>query len=245
MDLPDFYAILGVAEDAGPDELRRAYRTQARACHPDVNPDDAVATARFLDVAAAYQVLHDPGRRAEYDRKRWFARASRAQAAEVAASVPDPIFGAGRRQAPRRGDDARRTLDIPRSLARHGGRLTLDLGVGGPCPDCGGVGGLLRACWMCDGRGAILQPAGPAMVAVACPACHGQGLGRAACPACRGTGRHDMPRRINLVIGPGLADGAELRAPGAGLPGTGGAPSGDMIFTVRLLDAPNHHHDER
>lgn len=239
MDLPDYYAVLGVGEDADSAALRRAYRQCALTCHPDANPGDGSAAARFLAVAAAYHTLNNPGRRAEYDRKRWYARARQQVSPAARVSGSGFVVATSQPQPPRRGDDVRLDLDIPYSLARRGGRLTLDLGDGGPCPDCGGSGKRIWVCWMCDGRGTIWQPAGPGMVAVFCPACEGRGLGGVVCPACRGTGRHDRPRRVNLVIGPNVLDAGEVRVPGAGQPGCCGGGPGDMVFRMRLFEAPD------
>ena len=58
----DYYGILGIDTDAGPDEIKRAYRRLARELHPDVNPD-AAAQERFREVSAAYEVLSDPEKR--------------------------------------------------------------------------------------------------------------------------------------------------------------------------------------
>src|ERR1700712_5734455 len=66
----DYYAALGVAKDASAAEIKKAYRKLARELHPDKNPDDAKAEARFKDVSEAYDVLSDDGRRKEYDEMR-------------------------------------------------------------------------------------------------------------------------------------------------------------------------------
>ncbi|MHC1791521.1 DnaJ domain-containing protein [Solidesulfovibrio sp.] len=239
MDLPDYYAALGVAEDADADALRQAYRRRARDCHPDANPDDATAVEGFLRIARAYAVLGDAARRADYDRARRYVRAVDRAGAVLPATPPGSVASLVRAAAARQGLGGRRTLDIPHTLARSGGRLALDLGQGGPCPDCGGSGSLPRPCWMCDGRGGIWQPDGPATVAAPCPACHGQGLFRVPCPVCRGSGRHGRRLQASLVIPPGTPDGTELCIPGAGDPGPAGGPPGDLLLTLRLFTAPD------
>jgi molecular chaperone DnaJ len=240
MEQPDCYAALGLSEDADAADVRRAYRRLARACHPDANPDDPRAAERFLTLAAAYAVLGHPARRAAYDGRRRYAKAVRnATPSPVAASPPAAFAPLDPRVLlPRRGKDLAAMLDIPDSLAASGGRLTLDFGVGGDCPVCDGKGALRQACWMCAGRGGIWQPLGGGLSAVGCPSCAGRGFVVATCPACAGSGRHDKPRQGVLVIAPHSRDGDRVRVAGAGQPGVGDGPPGDLLLTLRLFAVP-------
>ena len=68
MEYKDYYKILGVDRNASADEIKRAYRKLARELHPDVNPDDKTAEARFKDINEAYQVLGDQEKRPKYDK---------------------------------------------------------------------------------------------------------------------------------------------------------------------------------
>jgi len=70
--MSEYYRVLGVSKDATQDEIRKAFRKLARETHPDANPGDAEAEARFRDVAEAYEVLSDPQKRAKYDRGETF-----------------------------------------------------------------------------------------------------------------------------------------------------------------------------
>ncbi len=239
MEQPDCYAVLGLSEDADAAAVRRAYRRLARDCHPDANPGDPRAAERFLTLAAAYAVLGHPARRAAYDGRRRYARNARAVPPPVASS-PSAAFCPvdPKLLASRPGRDLTAVLDIPDSLAVGGGRLTLDFGVGGDCPVCDGKGRLRQACWMCAGRGSIWQPLGGGLSAVGCPSCSGQGFVAAVCPGCAGSGRHDKPRQGLLVIAPDARDGDVVRVAGAGQPGIGHGPPGDLLLTLRLFAAP-------
>ncbi|EKO39266.1 MAG: hypothetical protein B193_2008 [Solidesulfovibrio magneticus str. Maddingley MBC34] len=129
-------------------------------------------------------------------------------------------------------------MDIPDTLAADGGRLTLDFGVGGHCPVCDGKGMLRQACWMCAGRGSIWQPLGGGFSAQGCPSCSGRGFVAATCPACAGSGRHGKHRQGLLVIAPHARDGDVVRVAGAGQPGVGDGPPGDLLLTLRLFATP-------
>jgi curved DNA-binding protein CbpA len=97
---PDLYQLLGISRAASQADIGRAYRQQARAVHPDSRPREADAPARFLALAEAYQVLSDPGRRADYDRalpRRAAADRQRAPrpARAATAQVPAPALWVG------------------------------------------------------------------------------------------------------------------------------------------------------
>ena len=239
MDSPDSYAVLGLPEDADAAAVRRAYRRLARDCHPDANPDDPRAAERFLTLAAAYAVLGHPARRAAYDGRRRYAKAVRA-ATPPPVAAPSAAFAPldSRALSPRRGKDLAALLDIPDSLAASGGRLTLDFGVGGDCPVCDGKGRLRQACWMCAGRGSIWQPLSGGLSTVGCPSCSGQGFVAATCPACAGSGRYGKHRQGVLVIAAHAQGGDVVRVVGAGQPGVGDGPPGDLLLTLRLFAAP-------
>ena len=216
----DPYALLGVAEDADEAAIRRAYRTRALACHPDVHPDDPRAVERFLALGQAFALLADPLRRAAYDRSRGVvAPAVRGgcrdtPAAPAAPGRNDGLFVAAPALRPRRGADVRWTLDIPDFLAREGGRLHLGNAPAGACPSCRGAGARLAACWVCGGRGTIPEPFGPVTLSRLCPACAGQGLDRAPCTACRGPGGGGGPGGALVGGGRGWGGGGPVRFAG-------------------------------
>ena len=63
----DYYEVLGVSKDASAEELKKAFRKQAKQYHPDLNPGDKTAEAKFKEVNEAYEVLSDPAKRQRYD----------------------------------------------------------------------------------------------------------------------------------------------------------------------------------
>ncbi|WP_300164748.1 DnaJ domain-containing protein [Solidesulfovibrio sp.] len=235
----DPYALLGVADDADEAAIRRAYRARALACHPDVNPDDPRAVERFLALGQAFALLADPLRRAAYDRSRGVvAPVVRAEVpdAPVAPRKGDALFVAAPSRRPRRGADVRWTLDIPDRLAREGGRLHLGNAPAAACPSCRGSGTRLAACWVCDGRGSIPEPFGPVTLSRTCPACAGRGVDHAPCTACRGTGRAFGPGIAAVTVPAATVTGDVIVVPGAGEPGQGGGPAGDLLLAARVLD---------
>ena len=236
----DPYALLGVAPDADAAALRRAYRARALACHPDVHPDDPRAVERFLALGQAYALLADPLRRAAYDLERGVpAPVVRFDAAqdEASPSLPvDDAFFVAAPKFPRRGADVRWTLDIPANVAEDGGRLHIGAAPVMACPACAGTGARLAACWVCGGRGTIAEPSGAVTFSRTCPACAGKGLDRTPCTSCRGSGRAFGPGVVVVHVPAGTATGDMLVVPGAGEPGRGGAPSGDLLLAARVLD---------
>jgi len=164
----DYYQILGIGEDASPDEIKRAYRNLAKRFHPDTNPDDPQAAERFKEAGEAYGVLSDPEKRAQYDRMRKFGpfagvrsrgpgAASGAQAEGGRFTTDDlgdlggisdlfsSIFDLGRRRWGRqsgaeRGQDLELTVEIPLQTAARGGRVQIVVPVAEECATCSGSG---------------------------------------------------------------------------------------------------------
>ena len=146
--MKDYYSTLGVAADATQDEIKSAYRRQAKKCHPDCSGG---SSEPFLAVQEAYEVLGDPQRRRAYDAERRQAqRQGRGASRRV---TPEPL-------RPERPDAATNEWHIQVRLTweqiLYGGRLRLWLPALVECPACGGWGGFgFFGCSYCRGRGLV------------------------------------------------------------------------------------------
>lgn len=247
----DYYATLGVARDATPEELKRAYRKLARQYHPDVNPDPE-AQEKFKEISVAYEVLSDP-------QKRQIVDLGGDPLAGAAAGGPggagafvgfqdimDAFFGStgasrGPRQRVRPGADAiiRLELDLSETAFGIEAPLTVDTAV--LCETCEGAGTAAgthpEPCEMCGGRGEVqsVQRTFLGQVAVArpCGACQGYGTTVPhPCQKCAGDGRVRSRRTVTVKIPPGVEDGMRIRLAGQGEVGPGGGPPGDLYVEI-------------
>ena len=257
MATADYYEVLGVARGATADEIKQAYRRVARESHPDRNPDDPSAEARFKEAAAAYEVLSDPERRANYDR---FGTAE-------APSNPFDIFstffgdagfgafGGRSRSAAAAGADVETVLDLDLADAVFGGvqEVTVTLAVAcGECEATGAAPGTdAVTCVDCSGTGQVRQVRqsllGQMVTAGPCRRC--AGLGRYVerpCRVCRGQGRVRGERTYPIEVPPGVDTGTVLRLTGRGGVGPRGGPHGDLYVQVRTRPHPTlqRHGDE-
>ncbi|MDP2931372.1 MAG: J domain-containing protein [Chloroflexota bacterium] len=218
----DYYNILGVGRSATEREIKQAYRRLARQHHPDVNPNDKSAEAKFKEINEAYEVLSDQAKRQKYDRygDQWqhaeqFARAeqqqapfghSRTQSFSFEEADLDSIFGdlfAGsrsRRARPHRGQDVERPVEVTLEEAYHGTKRMLTLHSQEPCHTCGGTG-------LID---------------------------RLPCSVCRGSGLAAAVKHLEVKIPAGVRDGSRVRIAGQGEPGAYGGPNGDLYLVVSV-----------
>jgi len=254
MSKADYYDVLGVARDADEDDIKKAYRQMAFKHHPDRNPGDDAAEAKFKEAAEAYEVLRDPEKRARYDR---FGHQGLGGAGFGGFSNAEDIFstftdifgeffgfgggGRGRGHAPRAqaGGDLRYDLRVSFRDAAMGTETTLKIPKSVSCPDCQGTGAAPgskpETCRQCGGAGQIQQSQGFFRVAVTCPVCRGEGVVIPnPCPRCRGKGQVRDVRELKVRIPAGVDDGSRLRLRGEGEPGLHGGPPGDLFVVVRV-----------
>jgi molecular chaperone DnaJ len=247
----DYYGILGVRRDAGPDEIKKAYRRLARELHPDVNPDPQLQE-RFKEVTQAYEVLSDPEKRQMYDLGADpYAQRPGSAAGFGAAGFPfsdlmDAFFGGaaaprGPRSRARRGRNATIRVDLDLSECAFGTTRELVVETAVVCPTCSGEGSAPGThpvtCDVCNGRGEVSQVTrsfiGQMMTSRPCPGCGGFGtVIRRPCPECDGDGRVRTRRTIKVRIPAGVEDGTHIQLAGEGETGPGGGPPGDLFLEI-------------
>jgi molecular chaperone DnaJ len=218
-----YYDVLGVKRGASEKEVRSAYRRLARKLHPDVNPGDSAAEAKFKEVTSAYEVLSDPEKRRKYDRygDKWeYADQIEEMQRQRGARFPrgnggfqtfdagdlggvfSTFFGRGgaARTTSRRGTDVQQPVEVTLEEAYHGTTRTLELLSQESCPTCGGSGEIAGA----------------------------------PCHTCQGYGQIQRSRRLEVKIPGGAATGSKVRIPHEGQSGIGGGQRGDLLLIVTV-----------
>lgn len=253
----DYYEVLGVAREATPAEIKKAYKKLALANHPDRNPGDQEAVTRFKESAEAFEVLNDPQKRSLYDRY-GHAGLSGANGGPSFTDVGDifdafgdlfegfGFFGGGRRGsrgAGRRGDSLRTVLNIDLLDAAKGCTRKLDVQRRENCPACQGSGAKPgtrpEPCDYCGGHGRVVQSQGFFRIQTTCPACSGAGtVIREKCPECAGSGRELKQVRLQVKVPPGVDNGMQLCLRGEGEPGASGGPRGDLYVDIHVERHP-------
>ena len=225
----DYYQILGVSRNASEKEIKQAYRRLARKHHPDLNPGDKSAEARFKEINGAYEVLSNPEKRKKYDQfgDKWeyadqFARAGGREGvrwdfgnggttfeygdvSEFGDVFSGLFGGAGigsrMKRGPQRGQDMESPVEVSLEEAYHGSTRVVELQTAEPCAACGGTGR----------------------------------VGNRVCTICSGAGMKAIPRRLEVKIPTGVKDGSKIRIAGEGGPGRGGSSKGDIYLVVKVL----------
>jgi molecular chaperone DnaJ len=253
-----FYEVLQVTRTVEFEEIKRSYRKLAVKHHPDKNPGDSEAEARFREIAEAYDILGDPEKRAAYDRYGHAAFQNGMGggggnhdpfdlfremfgASGGGGGIFDHFFGGGNGAQDGRGSDLRYDLKITLEEAFNGCEKEIELRKLDGCSACDGSGGAKGAkvstCSMCRGRGQVVASRGFFQVAQPCPQCHGAGRTiDKPCRTCGGEGRHEKSSRVKLNIPAGIDEGSRLRSSGGGEAGTRGAGSGDLYVVIHLKE---------
>lgn len=252
MSKRDYYEVLGVARNAGDDELKKAYRRCAMKHHPDRNPGDAAAEAAFKECKEAYEVLSDGGRRRMYDQHGHAAFEhgmggggpgfGQADMGDIFGDIFGNIFGGGMGggRGPRRGADIGYVMELSLEEAVGGIEKTIEVPTLDACDSCDGSGsadGRLETCSTCQGRGQVRFQRGIFSMQQACPHCGGRGQTIAnPCGDCHGQGRIEDTKTLQVKIPPGVDNGDRIRLAGEGEAGPAGSPSGDLYVDVRVRE---------
>ncbi len=255
----DYYATLGVAREAGAEDLKKAYRKLAMQYHPDRNPGDKQAEGRFKEVNEAYDILKDEQKRAAYDRygHAAFEQGGRPggfsggfdfSAGGGLGDIFDQMFGefmGGRRNGgpagrTRAGNDIRQAAEIELTDAFAGAKVNLRVPTRVVCDACSGTGSEDKTrsadtCATCKGAGKVRAQQGFFLVERTCPTCSGQGrVIRSPCKVCHGAATVQRERTLQVAIPPGVEDGTRIRLAGEGEAGGQGAPPGDLYVHVAV-----------
>ena len=252
----DYYATLGVAKDANADDLKRAYRKLAMQYHPDRNPGDAAAEAKFKEVSEAYGVLTDDQKRGAYDRygHAAFEQGGQAQGFDFSASdlggIFDQVFGdfmgGGRRggNRVRTGADIRQAVEIELADAFSGTKANLRVPTRVACEACAGTGSEDKSkpaetCGMCQGAGKVRAQQGFFLIERTCPTCNGAGKTiRQPCRTCRGSATIQRERSLQVAVPAGVEDGTRIRLQGEGEAGGQGVQNGDLYVHIAVKPHP-------
>lgn len=254
----DHYEALGVARTATADEIKKAYRRLARQYHPDANPGDAEAEAKFKEIAHAYEVLSDPDKRAHYDRfgdagpgmggmgGDPFGAGGFGDIFDAFFGGGSPFGGTGRSRGPSgppRGPDLETTANLSFTEAIFGTQHDVSVRTAVTCEDCSGTGAAEGSsptmCPDCQGSGEVRSVRqtilGQVMSSSACGRCggHGQIIDNP-CESCGGEGRVVTDSSYTVDMPAGIDSGTKLRLNGRGAVGPRGGPAGDLYVNVRV-----------
>ena len=264
----DYYEVLGVDRGADDATLKKAYRKLAKKYHPDMNPGDKEAEAKFKEATEAYGVLSDPDKRSQYDQFGHAAFENGGGGAgaggfggfdfgggdmgDIFGDIFGDLFGGGgsRRRAnngPMKGANLRAVVHITFEEAVFGCQKELEINLKDTCTTCHGTGAKPgtspETCSKCNGTGQITYTQqtmfGSVRNVTTCPDCNGTGkIIRDKCTACHGTGYTSSRNRIQVNIPAGIDDGQSIRIREKGEPGVNGGPRGDLLVEVQVTRHP-------
>lgn len=248
----DYYEVLGVERGISSSDLAKAYRKLAIKYHPDSNPNDEEAVAKFKEAAEAYEVLSDDAKRARYDQ---YGHAGvdgnsggfhdvgdifEAFGDLFGGSIFEDFFGGGRsRSRVRRGADVRCDVTLDLEEAATGTTKEVNLTRHELCTDCEGSGAAPgsepKTCGHCQGRGQVVQATGILRVQTTCPQCRGKGkVITSSCRSCDGSGAQPRSVALEVTIPAGVDDGMRVRLQGEGQASPDGGPAGDAYCFIQV-----------
>ena len=257
-DKRDYYEVLGVSKSASADEIKRAYRSLAKKYHPDMNPGDAEAEAKFKEVNEAYAVLSDEEKKAKYDQ---YGHAAFDPAAGGGyggggfggfegfdfGDIFSSFFGGGStrstKNAPIEGDDVLARVTLEFEEAAFGCKKEVNFARVEACDDCGSTGAAKgtkpESCSACRGRGYVTVQQqtlfGTMQSQRSCQTCRGTGkIVKTPCKNCNGKGYIRVNKKLDVSIPAGVDNMQRVVLRGQGSAGRNGGPSGDLVIEVRV-----------
>ena len=263
-DKKDYYESLGLNKDASDEEIKKAFRQQAKKYHPDVNPGNQKAEARFKEINEAYEVLSDADKKSRYDQFGHAGVDPNFNAGGFGGfggfggmdfdlgDLFGSIFGGGgrgasaskNRNAPRKGERVRVDAAISFEEAAFGCDKEVSVSRIESCDDCMGTGckegTTAETCGNCNGRGTVTSqqrtPFGVMQSTADCPKCSGRGkIINEPCVKCRGLGLVRRNRSIKVSIPAGIDNGQTISVRGQGSAGANGGEAGDLYVTIVVM----------
>ena len=258
----DYYEVLGVDKNADEETIKKAYRALAKKYHPDMNPGDKDAEAKFKEASEAYAVLSDPQKKQQYDQ---FGHAAFSQGGggygaggfdfnsmdfgDIFGDLFGDMFGGRRagRTGPRKGANLRTAVRITFEEAVFGCEKEIELTLKDECKTCHGSGAKAGtspvSCPKCGGKGQIVYTQqslfGTVQNVQTCPECSGSGkVIKDKCPDCYGTGYISNRKKIEVSIPAGIDNGQCVRIREKGEPGINGGSRGDLLVEVNVSRHP-------
>lgn len=261
-DKRDYYEVLGVQKGASDDEIKRSYRKLAKKYHPDVNPGDKEAEAKFKEIGEAYEVLSDAEKKSRYDQFGFagvdpnygggagggfggFGGMGFDDLGDIFGSMFGGGFGGSqrRRNGPRRGSDIEESVLLSFEEAAFGIKKQLKIYVIEECEECHGSGAKStsdkQTCPHCKGTGQIKSVQntmfGQMINTQVCGHCRGEGtIIKNPCAKCNGKGKVKRAKNIEVDIPAGINAGETVSYRGLGNAGSKGGPAGDLLVTVSI-----------
>lgn len=267
-DKRDYYEVLGVDKSADDATLKKAYRKLAKKYHPDVNPGDKEAEAKFKEATEAYTILSDPEKRKQYDQfghaafdggagggagYGGFGGFDGADMGDIFGDIFGDFFGGrssrggSRYNGPMRGANVQTSVRLSFEEAIFGCEKEIEINFKEECASCHGTGAKAgtskETCSKCNGKGKIMYTQqtmfGTMQNVQTCPDCGGTGqIIKEKCPDCRGTGYITRRKKLKVTIPAGIDDGQCIRMSGAGEPGTNGGERGDLLVEAVVSKHP-------
>nr|WP_284345834.1 molecular chaperone DnaJ [[Clostridium] colinum] len=258
----DYYEVLGVSKGATDSDIKKAYRKLAKKYHPDANPNNQEAEAKFKEATEAYEVLSDEKKRQTYDQfghsafdgSGGFSGSGNFSGMDMGdifesffgGSGFSDIFGGGssrRRRGPSRGADLQYNLTINFEEAVFGCSKEISFQADDKCDNCNGTGAKPgthpQTCPTCGGSGQerVIQQTmlGSMTTVIECRTCHGEGkIVKEPCSVCNGKGKVRKTKTITVDIPKGINEGQSIRKAGMGAPGEKGGPNGDLLIAISV-----------